>query len=519
MRAQPGHEAPWNSPLSHLPHEIGKKSTPTKKPMDEAGNEDSRGRKRKRRKGSIAHPLEQAIDLLDWEKVQQILGEGQANPNRTNLDGDPLVFSILYRLRHLLDERKADSARRTLEALFKSDNVDKAVRDEFGLTILSKFIDTATNELAPVLAMWLEYPAIQALVDVKDDLGRSPLYIASTTNRLDLARLLIKAGAEINSKSNDGRTPLSYAAGQGATDVANELLACGAQPDSRDTKGRTPLSYAAERGAADVMKELVARRALVNSQDTDGRTPLSWYLRWCIQGGHTSDENSATLRLILASQHGPFEGNRKRAILALWTLRKSDKRNSGKIDRDMSIENLDPFHFVRLGFEDVIYLWLTVEKAGYKPMNPPTSLVLRKDSDQRTLLHVAAGLSSASIAAELLRNGAYIGAKDRQDDTPLKVAIQDGNQEVVELLLSHGAVVQGVITAQDWRRYMKLLRKAHCILVFSEEQPMEPQMLPVMPGQSNAKRLDTRPRRSKRSHDMIDRIEDASNADGARRLL
>lgn len=69
-----------------------------------------------------------------------------------------------------------------------------------------------------------------------DVLGTSPLYAASVHGHIEIARLLLDAGADPNAESlgpTDGM-PLCAAAAGGFTEVVRELLAHGADPDSRD---------------------------------------------------------------------------------------------------------------------------------------------------------------------------------------------------------------------------------------------------------------------------------------------
>ena len=52
------------------------------------------------------------------------------------------------------------------------------------------------------------------------------------------------------------------------------------------------------------------------------------------------------------------------------------------------------------------------------------------DYDQRTPLHVAASEGKVSIVEYLLKNGASVHARDRNDATPLVDAIREGHTEV-----------------------------------------------------------------------------------------
>src|SRR4051812_2705844 len=62
---------------------------------------------------------------------------------------------------------------------------------------------------------------------------------------LEVARLLIDAGAEINRPCEHGRTALQMAAAWGHLDVVQLLIQHGADPTIRDDEGMTPAMIAA----------------------------------------------------------------------------------------------------------------------------------------------------------------------------------------------------------------------------------------------------------------------------------
>ncbi len=74
--------------------------------------------------------------------------------------------------------------------------------------------------------------------------GMRLLYVAAQHNYLDIARLLIEQGADVEAKDNTGTTALHNAAEYGSIDVARLLVENGADTQAKDESGRTPLKIA-----------------------------------------------------------------------------------------------------------------------------------------------------------------------------------------------------------------------------------------------------------------------------------
>jgi len=64
--------------------------------------------------------------------------------------------------------------------------------------------------------------------------------------KIDLARLLIDRGANVNCRGEEGGTPLHEAAGNGNLDLAKLLIEHGANINAKDDHGKTPLTIALE---------------------------------------------------------------------------------------------------------------------------------------------------------------------------------------------------------------------------------------------------------------------------------
>lgn len=89
-----------------------------------------------------------------------------------------------------------------------------------------------------------------------------------------MARLLISAGAAVNSGSIDGATPLFVACQAGHVVMVKELLESGAQVNITMRDHASPLFIAAQNGHRNVCVLLINRGATVDKTRHDGATPL-----------------------------------------------------------------------------------------------------------------------------------------------------------------------------------------------------------------------------------------------------
>ncbi len=99
----------------------------------------------------------------------------------------------------------------------------------------------ALQSEAPKSAMLLAQSP-QTNVNVQNQLGETPLMLAAINNQLDLAKILIARGADVN---REGWTPLHYAAAKGHREMMRLLLENDAYLDSESANGTTPLMMAA----------------------------------------------------------------------------------------------------------------------------------------------------------------------------------------------------------------------------------------------------------------------------------
>jgi hypothetical protein len=83
--------------------------------------------------------------------------------------------------------------------------------------------------------------------------GNTPLHFAASKGCTEVARLLLRHGADPNAQDKNGETPLHIAASEGHVGIVKLLLEHGADPSIRNKDGKTPLDLARRRGLREVV--------------------------------------------------------------------------------------------------------------------------------------------------------------------------------------------------------------------------------------------------------------------------
>jgi serine/threonine protein kinase len=164
--------------------------------------------------------------------------------------------------------------------LLHEPNVRVDVTDERGSSLihLALLHGSATEEARDrVLAICervLELGEAHELVSMMNNIGITPLYSAFHSENIDVARLLLEHGADINQRMTSGLAPLLYIANHDMQQALELCFTYKCDIASRDVQGNTALHLAARRNFTHVCERLLQNDADPSTTNFEGKIAL-----------------------------------------------------------------------------------------------------------------------------------------------------------------------------------------------------------------------------------------------------
>lgn len=232
----------------------------------------------------------------------------------------------------------------------------------------------------------------------------------------------------IEAKDTRGCTPLIIAAEKGYDSLVHLLLKIGANPNARCLDGSTALHYAVQYGKIDSVQHLIASKAGVNAQDSGGATPLAVACQ-------LDRQEIAELLVETCDVNLPMMGNTTPLIFSVmrakywWVnfLLEHGADHSCKTDKGMTAAS-----YACLYFHSSIAWLLHKHGADF----------WQRDEHERNLIMLTMTYNKRgrfSMILFLLHLGIRCDLPDKEGSTPLLLACQDGDYELVDVLLKYGA--------------------------------------------------------------------------------
>ncbi len=385
-------------------------------------------------------------------KIKELLVKG-ANPDGDQDGNRPLVWAARSCGRYV------DPVRTLLEH-----GANPNIQDWFGNTAL---IDAAQTDQVASVSLLLERGAKS---DIQDHWGSTALICAANRGHSDTTRVLLEHGANTDIQANDGKTALLVATQFHNKNIMRLLLAHQAKPNIKNHHGDTALLTAIkkEEPAIEIIRLLLEDgHADPNIQDKDGNSPL-----------HLATHNENIVSLLFEHEAKPNLKNNAGNTALINFIKNQNQIPSMPVqiilenEANPNIKDTDgatALHYAaRYGHAPIAKLLL---EYGADPLiadnHGVTALLLAAQHGQKEiasqLIKYAITLKIAGLKSIRAEKDCYLnllpgdlfqftlksflipsclsflnGAND-VGNTPLHVAAQNNDFDMIKLLLEHGA--------------------------------------------------------------------------------
>ena len=240
-------------------------------------------------------------------------------------------------------------------------------------------------------------------VNFTDKSGWTPLDWSAKKSHIDSMKLLIAAGADVNKKTNLGSTPLHQAAANNFIEGAELLLANGADINAANKYGQTPVDVARAGKCKNKLK-IVHQKQTAQKALAERGIGVDEYDEALVKAAQTGD--SDVLRLLIDAEV-----------------------NVNKADSDGDT----PLGWAAMkGHLECVKLLLATEVINIDSLN--------KQGLSALYFSILNGHRECAIA--LVEAHAAVNTPDSDGKTPLFIACEQDDLEIVQLLLEAGALVQ-----------------------------------------------------------------------------
>lgn len=332
------------------------------------------------------------------------------------------------------------------------------------------------------------------ILGAQDISGATALHEAVRYGKTDIARLLLKAGAQVDALDSIGKTPmllimpvgsqyksyetlLSYKANINQKDMYGDtvlhvatmsnapsnvlelLVKAGANVNERNKQGVTPIEIAIEQEHAEQVAFFAKTNADIFAEDMDGNSPLSKaldrptpdMLKMLVgkENINAKDSSGNTALHIAIQKDAPIayikylidagsdvNARNKNGDSVLFIAAEKNRRDAGDLliekDADIFATNVQNNSPLRIALTrgGEIQDWMITSKT-----------LNTTDGSGNTPLHYAAEWQLNNAIINLIQKGAKVTAENANGESALFSAVKSDNPQTIQILVDYGAVV------------------------------------------------------------------------------
>ena len=274
---------------------------------------------------------------------------------------------------------------------------------------------------------------VNASIRVPENLQKkcTLLHIASLRGQIEVVRLLLDSGADVNIRNANNDTALHFAARSGSADIIKLLLDKGSSVNLTSTQATTPLNLSPTCDSLPAARAFVEEGATLNRTNKSDLSPLMMAayngkleaVRYLVERGADIHlcSNTNKYALLLAVEGAQLDTVR-------FLLKNGADINGSNVPLDMR-----PLVRATLT-QNVTVVNLLIESGA--DLN-----LCATDGRSRSALHAAALVGNLEIADRLIAAGADLNCRDFNGFTSLAIAIIINNTELALFLMRKGADV------------------------------------------------------------------------------
>ena len=322
-------------------------------------------------------------------------------------------------------------------AMLLKHGVDVNSQDDYGKTPLHRLVEAATysyKDYSNDVPLLLEHGAE---VNIRDKDNQTPLLLAMQGRQFKIARILIEHGADASVEDKNGKNllhlvlqPASYIRDEDdVLDLAQSLLKHGVEVNRRDKDNQTPLLLAIKFSWFKVARILVEHGADANTEDKSGKNLLHLLL----SDRYIGDEDDFLDHALFLLKHGVEvnrrdEDNQTPLLLAIKSRWFKTARILVEHGADANVEDE----------RGKALLHILLSDNGSVPPEYKLIFVNRQkiplsdryiDDEEYVFDHVLF----------LLKHGAEVNRRDKDNQTPLLLAMDFRWFKTARILVEHGA--------------------------------------------------------------------------------